>query len=103
MPCPRCGLYYDGEVAFFHDHYCKCNSPGVTHLPNERLALRDQFAAAASYTLEDWPNSMAEFEEAFGKCPDGYMERTRYYAKVEALIRYVKADAMLSERNREKG
>ena len=69
------------------------------------MSLRDYFAAMNLPVDEngDWLGWFTgkPIVEAFGKCPEANgLEQLEWLAMVEAKIRYMRADAMLAERER---
>lgn len=65
------------------------------------MTLRDHFAVSASYDDTDLPSTRVACDTLVGypSPPDDTIAKAMWLARLEARIRYIKADAMLAARN----
>lgn len=94
----------DGGPAYPHTRNNEENGAAWTE-QYDGMSLRDRFAMMDIPVDEngDWLGWFTgkSIVEAFGKCPESKgFEQLEWLAMVEAKIRYMRADAMLRERER---
>jgi len=90
----------DGGPAFPRDSF-RDGEAGLLITQNG-MTLRDWFAGQVCITGESSPDFMAGIvgRRCPGTCADP-IERLKFEAEYEAIVRGIKADAMLSEREKE--
>jgi len=70
------------------------------------MALREWFAGQVEFGQNDYPTVCASMKKLMGEdCPkqnEDFIGYLRYHARFEAIVRYIKADALLAARKEDR-